>query len=132
MFLLWKADTQLPALGSHLEEGWSPPLLEASDCGPTFVTGAASGQVIKVHIRDWVSPVTKGAELWAWKGRILLLIEKWEHMFNKLTQPVVPRRRDTRYKTVGCEAGYSDSSQRQAESDLNSIPGHRLPLTHLG
>lgn len=65
--------------------------------------GAASGQVIQVYFGDWVSPVAEGAELWAWKGRILFLIEKWEHVLHELAQSVIPRRdweRNTQTVTV--------------------------------
>lgn len=56
--------------------------------------GAASGQVVQVHLGDWVSPVAEGAELRAQEGRILFLTEKWEHVFHELAQSVIPGRRD--------------------------------------
>lgn len=60
----------------------------------TSLGGATSGQVIQVYFGDWVSPVAEGAELRAWKGRILFLIEKWEHVLHELAQSVIPRRKD--------------------------------------
>lgn len=52
--------------------------------------GAASDQVLQVHLGDRLSPVAEGAELRAWEGGILFLVEKWEHVFHELAQPVVP------------------------------------------
>lgn len=68
------------------------PCCEASDGGPP-AGGAASGQVVQVHLRDRVSPVAEGAELRARKGGILFLVEKWEHVFHELAQSVIPGRR---------------------------------------
>ena len=69
------------------------PCCEASDGGPP-TGGAASGQVVQVHLRDRVSPVAEGAELRAGKGGVLFLVEKWEHVFHELTQSVIPGRRN--------------------------------------
>lgn len=60
-----------------------------NDCSPFTIRDAASGQVIQVHCGDGVSPVAEGAELWAGKGRILFLIQEWEHVLHKFTQPVI-------------------------------------------
>lgn len=65
------------------------PSLVARRATKDSLGGATSGQVIQVYFGDWVSPVAEGAELWAWKGRILFLIEKWEHMLHKLAQSVI-------------------------------------------
>ena len=69
-------------------EGRSPPLLWGPRSSPP--PGIASDQVLQVHLGDRLSPVAEGAELWAWEGGILFLVEKREHMFHELAQPVVP------------------------------------------